>query len=500
MSQSLPILSVLVFMPLVGALLMLAIINFGKDEEAIKQGEKNVKVFTLWVSLATFFVSVLVWLKFDETNPAFQFVEKYEWVKDANIFYHLGIDGISIYLVLLTTLLVPICILASWNSIKQRIKLYMFLFLLLETLVIGVFLSLDILLFYFFFEASLIPMFFIIGIWGGENRIYASFKFFLYTLLGSVFLLLAIIYLYINFGTTDLLVLTNKAPDLPLNIQNILWLAFFASFAVKVPMFPFHTWLPDAHVQAPTAGSVILAGVLLKLGGYGFIRFSLPLFPDASVHFADYVYILSIIAVIYTSLVALRQEDMKKMIAYSSVAHMAYVTAGIFAINKQAVEGAIFQMLSHGIVSAALFLGVGMLYERLHTKEIAKYGGVVEVMPKFAFMFMIFTMASVGLPGTSGFAGEFLVLLGVFADSKIVSALVATGVILGAAYMLLLYKNVVYGEIKNPEVKNFKDIDIFEKLSLYPLAFLVILYGVMPFLVTEEIGPSVSLLLTAIAK
>ncbi|HCR85141.1 MAG TPA: NADH-quinone oxidoreductase subunit M [Alphaproteobacteria bacterium] len=492
MSVNLPILSLLIFAPLLGAVFILLFTNEKCEEKA--------KIIALWTSVITFIISLLVWKNFDATNASMQMVEKFEWVREASIFYHLGVDGVSIYLILLTTLLIPICILASWNSIKEKIKLYMVLFLLLETLVIGVFVSLDFLLFYFFFEASLIPMFIIIGIWGGDNRVYASFKFFLYTLFGSVFLLLAIIYLYTQFGTTDMLALTEKAPELSLKTQKILWIAFFASFAVKVPMFPFHTWLPDAHVQAPTAGSVILAGVLLKLGAYGFLRLSIPMLPDASVYFANLVYILSIIAVIYTSLVALVQEDMKKMIAYSSVAHMSYVTAGIFAFNMQSVQGALFQMLSHGIVSAALFLCVGVLYERMHTKRIDKFGGVVKVMPRFALMFMVFTMASVGLPATSGFVGEFLVLLGIFKDNKIVSALVATGVVLGAAYMLLLYKNVVYGEIKNPEVNHLKDLDRYEKLTLYPLALLAILYGVLPYLITNDIAPSISLLLNSVTK
>lgn len=492
MAVNLPILSILTFAPLAGVLLIMLF----TDEKC----EAKSKLIALWTSIITFIISLLVWKNFNPSEAGMQMVEKFEWIKKAGIYYHLGIDGISIYLILLTTLLIPICILASWNSIKHRVKLYMILFLLLETLVVGVFVSLDFLLFYFFFEASLIPMFIIIGIWGGDNRVYASFKFFLYTLFGSVFLLLAIIYLYNHFGTTDILTLTEKSPDLKLKVQNILWLAFFASFAVKVPMFPFHTWLPDAHVQAPTAGSVILAGVLLKLGAYGFLRLSLPMLPDASVYFANFVYGLSIVAVIYTSLVALVQEDMKKMIAYSSVAHMGYVTAGIFAFNLQSVQGALFQMLSHGIVSAALFLCVGVLYERLHTKLIVKYGGVVKVMPRFALMMMIFTMASVGLPATSGFVGEFLVLLGVYKSNKIASALVATGVVLGAAYMLSLYKRVVYGEIKNPEINHFKDLDIFEKMTLYPLAVLALLYGVLPYLVTNDVAASITLLLNSVTK
>ncbi len=485
---TLPILSALTFLPLVGAILLCVLV--GKDSD------KTAKTFALWVSSVTFFTSILVFLKFDNLNAGYQFVEKFEWIEGTNIFYFLGIDGISIYLILLTAFLIPICILASWNSIQTRVKEYMILFLILETLVIGVFVSLDFLLFYFFFEASLIPMFLIIGIWGGVNRIYASYKFFLYTLFGSVFLLLAIIYLYTQFGTTDITALTLQAKTLDLDVQKWLWLAFFASFAVKVPMWPVHTWLPDAHVQAPTAGSVILAGVLLKLGAYGLIRLSLPILPDASVYFTNFVFLLSAVAVIYTSLVALMQEDMKKMIAYSSVAHMGYVTAGIFALNQQGVEGALYQMLSHGIVSGALFLCVGVLYDRMHTKEIVKFGGIVNVMPRFALMFMIFTMASAGLPATSGFVGEFLVLLGIFKSDMLVSFLIATGMVLGAAYMLWLYKRVMYGEINNKDILKLEDLNVQEKISLYSIAVLVILYGVLPNFITDITGPSVKNLLT----
>jgi NADH-quinone oxidoreductase subunit M len=386
--------------------------------------------------------------------------------------------------------------LASWNSIKKQPKEYMILFLLLEALVLGVFVSLDFLLFYFFFEASLIPMFLIIGVWGAENRVYAAFKFFLYTLFGSVFLLLAILYLYSQFGTTDIPTLSVQAATLPLNIQQILWLAFFASFAVKVPMWPVHTWLPDAHVQAPTAGSVILAGVLLKLGAYGFLRLSLPMLPLASEYFADFVYVLSCVAIVYTSLVALMQEDMKKMIAYSSIAHMGYVTAGIFSFNEQAIDGAIYQCLSHGIISAALFLCVGVLYDRMHTKKIDAYGGVVQKMPRFALVFLIFTMASVGLPGTSGFVGEFLVMLGVFKANITTAIFVTTGVVLGAAYMLWLTKRVIYGEIKNPEVGHLTELNKYEKYCLYPIAILAIIYGIAPWLITNDISVSVVNLLT----
>ncbi len=486
--HGLPILSLITFLPLAGALLILLACRG-------RHSDRNAKYGALAFSTITFILSMCLLCCFDSTATGFQFVEKFEWIKNSGIFYHLGIDGISIYLVVLTAFLTPICVLASWSSITRQLKEYMALFLLLEALVIGVFVSLDFVLFYVFFEASLIPMFIIIGVWGAENRVYAAMKFFLYTLLGSVFLLLAILYLYTQFGTTDIPTLTAQAPELTLGIQQILWLAFFASFAVKVPMWPFHTWLPDAHVQAPTAGSVMLAGVLLKLGAYGFLRFSLPMLPDASEYFVPFVYALSCIALVYTSLVALMQEDMKKMIAYSSVAHMGYVTVGIFALNEQGVQGAIFQMLSHGLVSAALFLCVGVLYDRMHTKRIDAYGGVVTVMPKFALMFAIYTMASVGLPATSGFVGEFLVMLGVFRDSIFTAIFVATGVVLGAAYMLWLYKRVVYGEIVNKEVKHMADLTFTEKLCLYPLALLIVLYGIVPWLVTNDISVSVAELL-----
>ena len=489
MQTTLPILSIITFLPLVGALLIFLLFN---GETAAN----NSKKFALAISVLTFVISLIILKNFDAAATGYQFEEKFEWIANSGIFYHLGIDGISVYFIVLTAFLIPICILASWNSIKKQVKEYMILFLLLEALVIGVFVSLDFVLFYFFFEASLIPMFLIIGVWGAENRVYAALKFFLYTLFGSVFLLLAILYLYNQFGTTDIPTLTEKAGTLSLGVQKILWLAFFASFAVKVPMWPFHTWLPDAHVQAPTAGSVILAGVLLKLGAYGFLRFSLPMLPEASKYFADFVFVLSCIAIVYTSLVALMQEDMKKMIAYSSVAHMGYVTAGIFAFNEQGVQGAIFQMLSHGIVSAALFLCVGVLYERMHTKKIDAYGGVVQVMPRFALMFLIYTMASVGLPATSGFVGEFLVMLGVFKADIVTAMFVTTGVVLGAAYMLWLTKRVVYGEIKNPEVSHMKDLDKYEKLCLYPIAVLAIIYGVAPTLITNDISVSVTQLLT----
>ena len=408
----------------------------------------------------TFLVSLLIWIGFDNADAGFQMVEKVDWL-DSGISYHMGVDGISMLFVILTTFLMPLCILASWESIDKRVKAYMIAFLLLETLMIGVFCALDIVLFYVFFEAGLIPMFIIIGVWGGKRRVYASFKFFLYTLLGSVLMLLAIMAMFFQSGTTDIPTLLTHA--FPAQMQTWLWLAFFASFAVKMPMWPVHTWLPDAHVEAPTAGSVILAGILLKMGGYGFLRFSLPMFPLASLDFAPLVFALSVIAIIYTSLVALMQEDMKKLIAYSSVAHMGYVTMGIFAMNQDGIQGAIFQMLSHGLVSGALFLCVGVVYDRMHTREIAAYGGLVNNMPKYAVVFLIFTMANVGLPGTSGFVGEFLTLLGVFQVNTWVALFATTGVILSAAYALWLYRKVIFGALTKDSLKGMLDLSGREK-------------------------------------
>src|SRR6185312_7277955 len=402
-----PILSVVTFLPLVGALFCLVVQG---PKEAV---DRNCRSAALITSLVTFLVSLLLWVHFDPTKAGFQFEEKVGWVPALNIGYHMGIDGISLFFVLLSTLLTPICVLASWEAIQSRVKEYMVAFLVLETFMVGMFCALDLALFYVFFEGVLIPMFLIIGVWGGKRRVYAAFKFFLYTLLGSVLMLLAIIAIYWQAGTSDLPTVVEKM-QLPFQWQFWLWLAFFASFAVKVPMWPVHTWLPDAHVEAPTAGSVILAGVLLKMGGYGFIRFSLPMLPDASSMFAPLIYTLSVVAIIYTSLVALAQEDMKKLIAYSSVAHMGFVTIGIFTGTPEGMQGAMFQMLSHGIVSAALFLCVGVIYDRLHTREIARYGGLVHNMPKYALAFMVFMLASIGLPGTSGFIGEFLAMIGAF--------------------------------------------------------------------------------------
>ncbi|MCA0278499.1 MAG: NADH-quinone oxidoreductase subunit M [Proteobacteria bacterium] len=466
-----PILSLVTFLPLVGALLILLIRD---DGEAARRNIRNV---ALWTTVFTFAVSLLIWINFDATEAGFQFVEKFAWL-DSGISYHMGVDGISMLFVILTTFLMPLCILASWESVEKRVKEYMIAFLILETLMIGVFCALDIVLFYVFFEAGLIPMFIIIGVWGGKRRVYASFKFFLYTLLGSVLMLLAIMAMFWQAGTTDIPTLLTH--EFPANMQTWLWLAFFASFAVKMPMWPVHTWLPDAHVEAPTAGSVILAGILLKMGGYGFLRFSLPMFPLASEFFAPLVFALSVVAIVYTSLVALMQEDMKKLIAYSSVAHMGYVTMGIFAMNETGVQGAIFQMLSHGLVSGALFLCVGVVYDRMHTREIAAYGGLVNNMPKYAVAFLIFTMANVGLPGTSGFIGEFLTLFGIFQVNTWVALIAATGVILSAAYALWLYRRVVFGALTKESLKGLFDLSGREKAVIYPLIVLVIFYGVYP--------------------
>jgi NADH-quinone oxidoreductase subunit M len=480
-----PLLSVVTFLPLAGAIMILLFVRGAPEDVA-----RNSRWGAFWVSLATFLASLLLWVQFKNGTPDFQFVEEHEWLPTFNISYRLGVDGISVFFVLLSTLLTPICILASWNAIQERVKEYMIAFLVLETMMVGMFAALDFVVFYIFFEAVLIPMFLIIGVWGGPRRVYAAFKFFLYTLLGSVLMLLAIIAIYIDAGTTDIVALMQHKinPEL----QTWLWLAFFASFAVKVPMWPVHTWLPDAHVEAPTAGSVILAGVLLKMGAYGFLRFSLPLLPEASAFFTPFIYTLSVIAVIYTSLVALAQEDMKKLIAYSSVAHMGFVTVGIFAANQQAVEGAIIQMLSHGFVSAALFLCVGVVYDRIHTREIARYGGLVHRMPLYAAVFMLFMLASVGLPGTSGFVGEFLILLGAFEANTWVAVLIASGMVLGAAYMLYLYRRIIFGELTKDDLKTILDLGPREILIFAPLIVLVLWMGIYPAPFLDAISASVA--------
>ncbi len=468
------LLSIMIFLPIFGAV-AIAIFNSGPNGSA-----SNARNTAFLTTLATFIISLIAWGRFDATDASFQLTESAEWFAGYGINYHLGIDGISLSLILLTTLLMPICILCSWESVKQRVAEYMIAFLLLESFVIGVFCALDLMLFYIFFEGMLIPMFLIIGIWGGTNRVYASYKFFLYTLAGSVLLLAAMLYLYFTFETTYIPDLMNLAPQLPGDVQMWLWLAMFASFAVKVPMWPVHTWLPDAHVQAPTAGSVILAGVLLKMGAYGFIRFSLPMLPFASYALADFIFFLSCVAVVYTSLVALMQEDMKKLIAYSSVAHMGFVTLGIFAFNAQGLEGAIVQMISHGLVSGALFLCVGVVYDRLHTRDIERYGGVAHVMPHYAAVFMVFTMASVGLPATSGFIGEMLVLVGTYQVSQWAALFASTGLILGAAYMLWLYRRICFGELVRSEIKKMPDLSWREIAIFAPLVILTIWLGVNP--------------------
>jgi NADH-quinone oxidoreductase subunit M len=483
MNSSWPILSLVTFLPLVGA----AFIAFVRgDEQTVAS---NARWVALWTTLATFLLSLTLWFGFERGTAAFQFVEYAPWFPGTGIAYHMGVDGISVLFVLLSTFLMPICILASWDAIEHRVKEYMIAFLVLETMMVGMFCALDMVLFYIFFEAVLIPMFLIIGVWGGARRVYSAFKFFLYTLAGSVLMLVALLYIFGTAGTTDITKLMGYG--FTRQAQTWLWLAFFASFAVKVPMWPVHTWLPDAHVEAPTAGSVILAGVLLKMGAYGFLRFSLPMMPDASVAFTPLVYTLSIIAVVYTSLVALVQEDMKKLIAYSSVAHMGFVTLGIFTGTRQGIDGALFQMLSHGIVSGALFLCVGVVYDRLHTRQIGRYGGLVERMPRYAAVFMLFTMASVGLPGTSGFVGEFLVLAGAFQANTWAAAFAALGVILGAAYMLYLYRRVIFGRLTRDDLRQMLDLSRREIAVFAPLIVVVLWMGIYPKPVLDVFAASV---------
>jgi NADH-quinone oxidoreductase subunit M len=477
-----PLLSVIIFLPAVGA----AIIMFMSARDELSK--RNIRNVALFVTSLNFVISLGLWIWFDPTETGFQFAEKVPWIGNF-MEYHLGVDGISMLFVILTTFLMPISILASWQSVQFSIREYMVAFLLLETFMVGVFCALDLLLFYIFFEAGLIPMFLIIGIWGGKRRIYASFKFFMYTLLGSVLMLLAMMAMYWQAGTTDIPTLLTH--QFPTSMQTWLFLAFLASFAVKLPMWPFHTWLPDAHVEAPTAGSVVLAAILLKLGGYGLLRFSLPMFPIASSELAPFIFALSIMAIVYTSFVALAQEDIKKLIAYSSVAHMGYVTMGIFAANTYGIEGAIFQMLSHGLVSAALFLCVGVIYDRMHTREISAYGGLVNVMPKYAVAFMIFTLANVGLPGTSGFIGEFLTLLGAFQVNTWVALFATTGVVLSAAYALWLYRRVIFGALEKESLKSMLDLSGREKAILYPLVAAIIFFGIYPAPVFDVISTSV---------
>jgi len=484
-----PILSLTIFLPLIGALFILAIRG---DEETVA---RNARYGALWVSLATFLLSLILWLRFDPTTAEFQFEENVAWLPTFDISYRLGIDGISLFFVLLSTFLTPICILASWKAITVKVKEYMIAFLILETMMVGTFCALDFVLFYVFFEGVLIPMFLIIGVWGGPRRVYSAFKFFLYTLAGSMLLLVALLVMYFQAGTTDVPTLMRTTIDA--DLQLWLWLALFASFAVKVPMWPVHTWLPDAHVEAPTAGSVILAGVLLKLGGYGFLRFSLPMLPIASEAFAPLVFTLSVIAVVYTSLVALAQHDMKKLIAYSSVAHMGFVTIGIFVFNTQGLQGSIFLMLSHGVVSAALFLCVGVVYDRMHSREISTYGGLVDRMPRYAFVFMVFTMASVGLPGTSGFVGEFLVLTGTFQANTWVAVLAATGVILGACYMLWLYWRVIFGRLTKESLKGILDLEPREVLVFAPIVLVVFWMGIYPSSFLDAMAVSVDNLINS---
>jgi NADH-quinone oxidoreductase subunit M len=490
------LLSLVTFIPLVAAVI-LALLSRGDSEDS----QRNVKYLALAATVFTFVASLMVLFGFDSSNTGFQFVEEHSWLLGMQ--YKMGVDGISVLFVMLTTFTMPLVIAASWN-VSHRLKEYMIAFLVLETLMIGVFCALDLVLFYMFFEAGLIPMFLIIGIWGGKARIYASFKFFLYTFLGSVLMLVAMVAMFADAGTTDMIVLlTHNFGSETLDVfgfqilggaQTLMWIAFFASFAVKMPMWPVHTWLPDAHVQAPTAGSVVLAAILLKMGGYGFLRFSLPMFPVASDLLAPLVFWLSAIAIVYTSLVALSQQDMKKLIAYSSVAHMGYVTMGIFAANQQGVDGAIFQMISHGFISGALFLCVGVIYDRMHTRDIDAYGGLVNRMPSYALIFLFFTMANVGLPGTSGFVGEFLTLMGIFQVNTWVAMFAASGVILSAAYALWLYRRVVLGDLIKESLKSITDMGRREKMIFAPLVVMTLLLGVYPALVLDIIGPSVAAL------
>ena len=467
-----PLLSLITFLPLVGAGIIMSV----RGEDAVIA--RNARWIALWTSLIVLLLSLILWVRFDPSTAAFQFEERLAWLPEFGVGYHMGVDGISVLFVLLSTALTPLCILASWEAIETRVREYMISFLILETMMVGMFCALDFIIFYVFFEAVLIPMFLIIGVWGGPRRVYAAFKFFLYTLLGSVLMLLAILYLWYNAGTTDIPELFEQA--VPRAAQTWIFFAFLASFAVKVPMWPVHTWLPDAHVEAPTAGSVILAGVLLKMGAYGFLRFSLPLLPEASAEFAPLIFVLSVVAVVYTSLVALAQEDMKKLIAYSSVAHMGIVTIGIFTFNQQGLSGALFTMLAHGVVSGALFLCVGVLYDRVHSREILRYGGVAQIMPSYAMVFMLFTMASIGLPGLANFVGEFLVIIGAWAVNPWVAFGAALGMVLGAGYMLYLYRRVSFGRVTREDLRALLDLSPREYTVFAPLILLTLWMGVYP--------------------
>ena len=476
-----PILSSITLLPAIGALFIL----FSKSK---KNENRNVINLSLFTSFSNFILTIFLWYSFDESFTGFQFVEEQNWI-NGFIKFKFGIDGISILFIVLTAFITPICIISCVNSVKIRLKEFLIAILILETFMIGVFCSLDLVVFYIFFEAGLIPMFLIIGIWGGPKRVYAAFKFFLFTLLGSVLMLVAIISIYWITGTTDITQIFEI--KIPVNYQYVLWLAFFSSFAVKMPMWPVHTWLPDAHVEAPTAGSVILAAILLKMAGYGFLRFSIGMFPVASEYFIPLIFTLSIIAIIYTSLVALMQEDMKKLIAYSSVAHMGFVTLGIFTFTPQGIEGSIFQMLSHGLISAALFLCVGVLYDRVHSRRITSYGGIANVLPKYSFVFAVFMLGALGLPGTSGFVGEILILIGAFQKSFLVAILASIGIILGAAYMLWLYKRVIFGKLEKSELKELKDSNLSEGVILFLLVFLVLFFGFYPNLILDTVHVSV---------
>ena len=485
-----PLLSLVTFLPLLGAFFIMLIPQHGAE------ADKNARFAALWTALITLVLAIFVWTGFDPAGAGFQMVEYHVWMPSFEIAYHLGVDGVSVAFVLLSAFLMPLCILASWNTVKTHVREYMIAFLILETMMIGVFCALDFLLFYIFFEGVLIPMFLIIGIWGGVNRVYAAFKLFLYTLLGSVLMLVALLVVLFQAGTSSIPELLQTVPFTPA-MQGWLWLAFFASFAVKIPMWPVHTWLPDAHVQAPTAGSVILAGVLLKMGGYGYYRFSLPLLPEANEFFAPMVFGLSVIAIIYASLVALVQEDIKKLIAYSSVAHMGFVTLGLFSRTTEGVEGAIFQMISHGLVSGALFLMVGVLYDRLHTRNMSDFGGICQKMPMFSKLVLVLVMASAGLPGTSGFIGEFLSLFGTFKVSAGFTALAATGLVLGAAYSLLMYKRSFLGQVTNDHVAELKDIGLKEYVLFVPLVILILWLGIFPDTLLNVIAPSVDAVVNA---